>query len=354
MVELFLVWCEVRAVQGILCSPSPRDRLIRLGMLSGFWAALGGSLIDMPFHRPPQVYLLAILLGACLPMPASRFGIPELRIRRGRIVSLASSVVLLPLGVWMLWQASLRYVAIRDVFWAQAVLSGKLAGGDTAKAGETIRKTIARVPGEGEYQCNLAEFLVHAGADSGAGVAQIRRSRLLSDRPELYLLEARAQIERNNLEAAEPILVFMESLDRESPQLHYLKGRAAQQAGHTHSARSSYLSAINFSETRTPFKPDLQDAYLRLARILEELGETGEAVKYYEKFLASLEGQSTSYPIAELSLARMYRDNFYDYDLADKYYQQALAIFKRQGNAKEIRRIEQDLEAMRERIARMK
>jgi O-antigen ligase/tetratricopeptide (TPR) repeat protein len=348
-VELFLVWSQWIAVQAMRRTSSLQDRWIRLGLLSGFWAGLGGSLFDLPFHRPSQVFLLAVLLGASL-VPSETEAPPEKLHPRGnarRFISFAGGIALMAMGVWMVLHAAADYTSLREVFLARAVLNGRVPGADVHKAAELMRQSALRTPGEGDYAFSLAYCHLYVENDPNAAISQVRRARLICDDPDTYILEARAQIERNNSAAAEPLLSFLEALNRDRPGLHYLKGRVWQASGNLEAARSAYLTDIHWSEvSKEEANPDLPDCYLRLAGILEQLGDFREAVTQYEKFLKLLGSQVPTVPVAQLSLGRMFRDKFYDYGLAEKYFSEALAIYKRQGNQPEVERVQEEIRAI--------
>lgn len=355
-VELFLVWCMVLAVDAMRHSTSAMDRWLRLGFLSAFWAGLGGCLVDLPLHRPAQASLLAILLGASIACPRRvdplfRSGLAWLRIPGGVMLS----AVCLCAGVWLLWDSMARYVSLREIRYARAVLSGEIAGGDVRKSMEVVKRAISRVPGEGDYAFYLAG--AQAGYDPQGAVELIRRIRPISDHPDLSFVEARAQVERNNFSAAEPLLDFLTILDRDHPGLHYLRGRVYEATGRPEKARSAYLTEVHWSEGQAGRPPgdqpqqtrerrvdrDLIDTYQRLAQLLENNQDYDLAVTYYRKFIDALAGQTPSYPLAQLRLAYLYRDRYYDYDLAEKYFLEAFEILKKTGNDQEARRIESEL-----------
>lgn len=340
-VLLFLAWSQVNILSVIDRSKPDRDRWVRMGLLAGFWAALGGSLFDLPFHRPTQAYLLALLLGVNL--APGQGVIKSQRIWRGT-VDLAAGFILLALSLWFLHGTAMRYVSLREVFMAKSVLEGKIPGGDTGRATEVIQRAIYRVPGDGDNYYYQAHIQLYSRKDPNAAISTIRRAQKLCDEPGLYLLEARAQIEKGNFSAAEPLLDLMKTLDRDRPGLHYLLGRVYQATQRFEEARNEYMADIHWSEGNSrETNPDLEDSILRLASLLEDAGDFNRAVIYYEKFLKKKEGQIPNYPLAQLSLARIFRDHLFDRDLTRKYLQEALFIFQKNGNVSEAQKIENQL-----------
>jgi tetratricopeptide (TPR) repeat protein len=79
--------------------------------------------------------------------------------------------------------------------------------------------------------------------------------------------------------------------------------------------------------------------------ILErELGQYTQAAGCYRK-LVELQGDSKQgYPAAQIRLAEMYRDRFFDLDRSETYFREALEILEYQGQSPEAASI-------RERIA---
>lgn len=350
LVMLFLAWNQVLALEYLRSAQRGRDFHMRLGLLSGFWAALGGSLFDLPFHRPSQAFLLAVLLGAVIAPANFRLGLPGSRTLSRKLLVIPIVGASLLLGGYLLLECGRRYVCQREGFLAQAIISGKIPGGDASKAASMIKQIIHRLPGEGDYYQYLAHTLLHVEKNPNGAIDFIRRARQISDQPELYLLEARAQIEKGNYTAAEPLLAFMETLDRDRPGLHYLIGRYRQARGDLEKARSAYLAEIHWAESRNAaMTPDLSDSYLRLASILEDLGDFPKAVIFYEKFLEKMQGQIPSYPLAQLHLGRILRDHLYEYRLAEKYFLEAQAIFQKQGNMAEVGRVHRELDLIRKR-----
>ena len=344
-VLLFLAWSQVVALTAIDNISSRRDHWVRIGLLSGFWAALGGSLFDLPFHRPSQAFLLALLLGASL--SPNQFHKNIGRSTGRRVVSVLVALMFFPLALWLLHDTAKRYVSMREVFIARSILEGKIPAGDTGKATEILQRAVLRVPGEGDYHFYLAHAQLHARKDPNTAITTIRRAQLISDEPELYLLEARAHIEKGNFSTAEPILAFMNTLDHDRPGLHYLLGRVYQGRKHLDDARMEYLAEIRFREgDSTHANPDLEDSLLRLASLLDEASDFHGAVRFYEKFLARKEGQIPNYPLAQINLARIFRDHLFDLDLTRKYLNEALGIFQKNGNTQEIQKIEEELRGL--------
>jgi len=343
-VLLFLAWSQTIAMNAIEKSPSRQDQWVRTGLLSGFWAALGGSLFDLPFHRPSQAFLLAILLGASLtPLRTDGY-----RSHAGRWVSFLFIIFLiLPLSLRFLRDTGMRYVSLREVFIAKSILEGRIPGGNNEKAMETLQRAVLRVPGEGDYLFYLAHAQLHVRKDPNTAITTIRRAYLISDEPELSLLEARAHIEKGNYSNAESLLTFMNTLDHDRPGLHYLLGRVYQGQERLSDARMEYLAEVRFQEVNPrQIEPDLDDSLLRLASLFEDAGDFREAVRFYEKFLARKEGQIANYPLAEMNLARIYRDHLFDLDLARKYMNEALEVFRKNGNHPEIQKMEEELRSL--------
>ena len=261
-----------------------------------------------------------------------------------RAGSILTALVVLPLSMWMLRETCFRYVSLREVFMARSVLDGRIGGGDPGKAAEVIQRAIRRVPGEGESHLYLAHYLLHVRKDPNAAITVLRRARFLCDQPDLYLLEARAQISKGNFQAAEPLLKFMAALDRDRPGLHYLLGRVYQGTQRFDEARKEYLADIHWSLGQSSERSsNLDDSFLRLASLLEESGDYEKAVEHYQKFLERMGKQTPTYPLAQLSLARIFRDHLSDWELSEKYFREAIAAFRRQGNSDEVRRIEGEI-----------
>ncbi len=340
-VLLFLAWSQVSALNAIDHTPSRRDRWVRMGLLSGFWAALGGSLFDLPFHRPSQVFLLALLLGASL--APVQLSVSTGR-AKNRAISWITVLIFLPLSIWFCREATVRYVSLREVFMAKSVLEGKIPGGDIEKAATTIQRAVRWVPGAGDYYYYLAHIQLHSRKDPNAAITTLRRAHMLSDEPGLYLLEARAHIEKGNSLAAEPLLNFIKTLDNDRPGLHYLLGRIYQGSQRLEDARAEYLADIHWSETApSEPNPDLEDSILRLAALLEDAGDFNQAVVFYKKFLALKDGQIPTYPLAQLNLARIYTEHLFDRELSRKYLEEARDIFIKNRNSKEAQRIDEEL-----------
>lgn len=350
LVMLFLAWNQVLAVEFLGNTDRGRDFNMRLGLLSGFWAALGGSLFDLPFHRPSQAFLLAVLAGAAIAPPSPQICPPVKRTHLKKLPAILIGMVFLLSGMVLLLESGKRYLCQREGFIAQAIINGKIPAGDFSKATSMIKQIIHQQPGEGDYYQYLAHIQLNMENDPNAAINTIRRARQISDQPALFLLEARAQIEKGNYEAAAPLLTFMETLDRDHPGLQYLIGRYHQARGELEEARSAYLSEIHWSENSgSQLTPDLSDSYLRLASILEDLGDFRNAVVFYEKFLGKMQGQTPTYPMAQLRLGRILRDHLYEYRLAEKYFLEAQAIFQKQGNLTEVGRVQRDLILLKKR-----
>ena len=110
-------------------------------------------------------------------------------------------------------QASGKYMAQRKVYVARRILEGAAPNADPGKVEAALRKASQIAPGEGDYDYLLALYELDAKGDPGAAIARVRRGRYTCDDPSLYLLEARAQIERNNFASVGPILEFVEAID---------------------------------------------------------------------------------------------------------------------------------------------
>lgn len=345
-VQLFLVGCQVLAFRRIKVAKSSAERFMRIGLLSAFWCGLGGALFDMPFHRPAQAFLLAVVLGASVggwdrdPQVArSQSGLRWL-------FATTLAILSLPMGAWLAIQADGKYIAQRNVFVASRILEGAVSNADPGKVESALRKAGDLAPGEGDYDYLRALFDLEARGDPAAAVVRIRRARLTCDDPSLYLIEARAQIERSNFGSAGPILEFVEAIDPDRRTLHYLKGRVFQSQGKWDAACAAYdLEITNAEAYGWESSPHLAQCYFRMGDILErELGQYTQAAGCYRK-LVELQGDSKQgYPAAQIRLAEMYRDRFFDLDRSETYFREALEILEYQGQSPEAASI-------RERIA---
>jgi len=348
--QLFLVWCQLEAFQYIRTSQTRRDAWLRLGFLSGVWSGLGGCLFDLPLHRPAQAFLMAVLLGASLSPVAGAVRMPRPTFRTWAAGLPATAGIVL-LGLWMIPEAVARYSTLHAVFWGNLVVEGRIPGADLDKAGSAIRTAVRRVPGEGDYAYLLAEYELFVEDDPNGAIRQIREARLNCDQPGLYLLEARAQIQRNDFRAAEPNLAFFESLDRDSPGFHFLKGRVHESRGRWREACSEYRSEIEISQGRhRPVTQDLKTSYFHLARILEEqLGEYSQAAEDYEELskIEAKEGQED--PEVFIRLGVMYRDRFHDPRRAEELLGAALESFARRGLVSQVERVRNEIEKIRDR-----
>ena len=350
--ELFFVWCQTQAFHLIRMATDARDRWMRLGLLSGFWCGLGGSFFDLPFHRPAQAFLLAILLGSSLAgFPALAQRSPPTATGRQRLSAVGMGIIALVIAALMLPQALARYSSLRDVFWARLVVEGTIPFPDTQKAIRTVRKAKNAVPGEGEYDFLLARYLLFIENDPNSAIAQIRESRKTCDNPGLFLLEARAQIERKNFDAAEPLLSFMEALDPHAAGLHYMKGEVYRERGKWNEACASFLAEINRYQTSgLPPDRDVENSYILLATILEErLGQFSEAARYYQDYLDLQDETVVGYPHAQLRLGAMFRDRFFDLDRSEKYFKEALDALEQLGLSKESETVRKEIAQIEER-----
>jgi O-antigen ligase len=355
-VLLFLAMCQASAVRLLREGASARDRWTRLGLLSGFWCGMGGSLFDLPFHRPAQAAFLAVVLGAAIGRNnLVRNGAVDSRggfVKRG--FSIALGVLLVVACIWVIPHAYEGHFAQRQAFWAKAALDGKIPGANTGKVEDAIRKAIRWIPGEGEYAFLLARFHYEIEKDPAATVAQIRRIRNISEDPNLYFLEARAQIDRNNFEAASPLLAFLERLDPEIPGLQALLARVHQHRGEWKQAVVSYLAEIErWQASGEPANPEIERCYLQVALLLEDpLGEYSEAARYYREFLDLQAGRGAGYPQAQLRLASLLRDRFFDLEGAEMFLRDAAEQLRKLGLHSEAAEAQRDLEEVRGRMNR--
>jgi len=343
-VELFLVWCLIYAVRGILCCSSARDAWMLAGITSSIWVGLVSSFYDLPFHRPSQTFTLAILLGAAVasfPAYTSKISPPARRFG-AMVAAVAFGLTFLMVGCWMIHQSNVRYVSLKQVYIAVQALDRKIPGADLEKAEAEILQAVRRVPGEGDFQFHLARFGQSEGRDQ---VRQIRRAREVSDLPDLYLMEARAYVDRKSYSEARPLLDFIEEIDPDRPGLHFLKGIVNQETGRPIAAKEDFRNELRWAEVnRNRPNPFLTECHLRLAHLLRTGGQFQQAVTHYERFLELLGETKPTFPEARLSLARMFRDDFFDYDMAEKYFREALDVFQYQGDRSEIRRVQAKLE----------
>ena len=88
-----------------------------------------------------------------------------------------------------------------------------------------------------------------------------------------------------------------------------------------------------------------------LSYTLEELGEFNRAVSFYETYLRMLGDRKPTYPHARLSLGRMYRDLFYDLELAERYFREAIEIFEFHHKTEEVAKYRIEIKKIRERRA---
>lgn len=348
-IELFFVWCQCRAYSIIKRSDDPGARLLRIGFLSGVWAAFGGSLFDYPFHRPSQSFLLAVFLGAAIALP--RGGVSHAALSRipKRVMAVLIALGFLVLGLAMLWQSQAKYVAQRLGFWGRTTL--ELPGGDRSRAFDALVRAQGLAPGEGEYTLLIAYYHLIARGDPNLAIRNIRRAKETSDNPNRIFLEATAQLERNDLANAAQLIRFVEVLEPNRVGLEFLKGRLLQRQADWEGACRAFLREIqNARRNPNQRNPHLEQAHLRLANILEkELGQYEEAAKHYEEFLRLLGSRTPTYPEAQLRLGDLSKNRFHDLDRAERYYLQALEIFQKNGSTQEAGEVEKVLQEIQNR-----
>ncbi|MCB9767199.1 MAG: O-antigen ligase family protein [Candidatus Omnitrophica bacterium] len=354
IVELFFVWCQCRAYRFILGSENNGDSILRIGFLSGVWAGFGGSLFDYPFHRPAQVFLLAVLLGIAIALP-NRWEKGETARPRGLWLSgigILLGVALAVVSVFLMWQANAKYVAQRLGFWGKTSL--EIAGGDPGRAYQALATAQDLVPGEGEYTLWLAYYYLAAKGDPNLAIRQIRRARETSDNPNRVMLEATAQLQRNDYLTAGQLLQFVGILEPNKVGLQFLKGRLFEKQQRWKEAARAYLAEIQNSRRTGERSPHLEESYLHLAGILEkQLGQYEEAARYYKGFLETLGDRKPTYPEARLRLGDLSLNRFYDLESAERYYNEALEILKDQGaeqDAGEVEKILEDIQNRKERF----
>jgi len=332
-----------------------REAVLRIGFLSGVWAGLGGSLFDYPFHRPAQTYLLSVCLGVSISLPLGvrprNVNFPMF-LKSGLGVFMALAFLFASIG--FLWQSQAKYVGLRLGFWGRT--SMEIAGGDRERAFEALSTAQKLVPGEGEYTLWTAYYYLTAKGDPNLAIRQIRKARETSDNPNLVLLEATAQLERNDLVSASRLIKFVEALEPHKPGVKALKGKVLQRQGRWEEACRAFLAEIqNARRISAERSSNLEDTLLRLASILEkQMGQYEEAAKYYRQFLELLGDRMPNYPEARLRLGDLSLNRFYDLENAERYYREALQILKENGATREAEEVEKILEGIQNRRDRFK
>ncbi len=349
-VELFFIWCQCRAFRLILETKNWQTALLRVGFLSGVWAGFGGSLFDYPFHRPAQAFLLAVFLGVSISRPFGYVsGSPSSIRKLDRVTVIPFVVFSFLLSIHLLWQSEAKYVGQHLGFWGRTSL--EIAGGDRNKAFEALATAQDMVPGEGEYTLWLAYYYLTAKRDPNLAIRQLRRARETSDNPNRVLLEATAQLERNDIQTAAQLVRFVEILEPHKVGVQFQKAQILQKQGRWEEACRAYLGEIhNAQKSLAKGSPHLEKAYLQLASILEkEIGQYAEAAKYYRKFLELLGDRIPTFPEAQLRLGDLSLNRFHDLDSAESYYREALEIFKKNGSAQEADEVEKILKDIQNR-----
>jgi tetratricopeptide (TPR) repeat protein len=219
----------------------------------------------------------------------------------------------------------------------------------TAQALEFFTRAAQIQPGQAEYQVLLAQAQWKLGGSPGSAINTLRRATLISDDPFVPLLLTRIQVEEGRMQDAGFTLTPLLAVGAYLPGVGYLEGRIAESQGKPEQAEQAYLRDLQASQSRGVLEGksdmkhiNLPDLYLRLASVKESLGKYDQAVAYYHKHLATLEGRDVNIPLGYLRLARLYRDRLQDYPSAEKVLTQALDI-ARQANPAEVENVRKEI-----------
>lgn len=166
-------------------------------------------------------------------------------------------------------------------------------GGDIDSAITAYRDVIAREPAYAPTYARLGSLLLDKSDLSGAEACFLRFIQLRPDAPFGYAGRARIHIRRSEYQQALDFLDKALSLPGNSPQAHYLRGRALQRLGRSDEARAELAKGEHAGD------PPVKDAWaavvtqtritiearLTTATAFMDVGRLDEAVELFQKIL---------------------------------------------------------------------
>ncbi len=166
-------------------------------------------------------------------------------------------------------------------------------GGDTASAETAFRDVIEREPAYAPTYAHLGALLLDRSDLSGAEACFLTFVQLRPDAAYGYVGRARVHMRRGEYPQALGLLDKALSLPGNSPQAHYLRGRALQRLGRGDEARAELAAGEHAGD------PPLKDAWAAVvsqtritieaqvttATALMDVGRLDEAVELFQKIL---------------------------------------------------------------------
>ncbi|MCA9446442.1 MAG: O-antigen ligase family protein [Candidatus Omnitrophica bacterium] len=338
-------WVGVLRMRG----DPPELRGRRLGWIGGFFAGVGYSLFEFPFHLAPHLTLAAILLGLSV-APAWPF--PR-TVKRWSIVPLA--LVLIALSIGLLIQSNRLFLAARL---AQAAWdSPKSSKAEVNRAYDQVNRANLLDPGNGEIGLLLGQFQWRIQQRPSDAIQTLRQAAQISDDPLVSILQGQIALDESRTQDALRAIAPLEGIADYLPGIGYIQGQIAQSLGNTEQAAEAYLRDIR-ATSRFPnpeqISPDPPGLYLKYGSVLEDLGQYLEATWQYEKFNELTTERGSSIPIGYLRLGRIYRDRFSDYESARLYFEKALESAEKHASAVDIRMVKEEIRALNQLVRQVR